>query len=826
MKKLVSLLLVAVLLFPTLAFAACQDNTTQLDAPANVAVSDSGLVTWDAVDNATGYVVYLNGQAQTEIADTSYQIVATNAEISVYVVAVADGYTDSKASATVVYSTVVEITPTSVAIAGSSEVRAGQTVQLTAKVADEADQTVVWSVEEGAEYVTIDDDGVVSAKSDVKGDKIVVVRATSVANGATTTKSLNVLARTQLTADMLAKFANVDTIGFDGFLTIDYYTYGTPRRHKGTTTLPVHTALDGTHWYAQYTDNSAGLTGELFYSKYDDPDDGKSYAYQDELNFLNQVEQTPLVDSRGERSTWEKSGYYNNLKNLKVSDFVFDENEWRWTYCGKNPYEMTTRIVSSADPYAFAVDANQPFSLLIDEGEILGLYVKSGDDHSVSSQYIAVQKLFVAINTDSSVEVKSIKKFAEQPFQAELNQAIENMRNLKAYTLDFRYDTMMNTSSAVKTGFYEIINPTDCFFRDYTTGTDSNGNTILNFDNEAVYGFRKISDNLYNTYSYATDTIYDVDPDKFDTMDTKTRTLRCDRAFNGSFDKAKPTFAFSGALFTQYQVNRVYDPNTGVEHVSTDYYVDRELCYMASTLYCGIGNDIALYGMFASDGIFEGQMAPTCLTVETVNGKPYITQASFFYYLGSLYGTIVISYDNFVAADQPLTEATTVPAEQEERLAAMAQRVIPASWAEVNIITKATNDSGKEYDRPIRLAQYLEEQLFVNEANPIAAVPFFGVDTCLGDTFGFATAMLRQRGGENYTMPCVSLYYDVALDSNYTIDSSLAKIKSLLTKNGFVTNTYGEYVKGNVIISVTDDGLDLIIYVWNKTILKTEQLGK
>ena len=68
----------------------------------------------------------------------------------------------------------------------------------------------------------------------------------------------------------------------------------------------------------------------------------------------------------------------------------------------------------------------------------------------------------------------------------------------------------------------------------------------------------------------------------------------------------------------------------------------------------------------------------------------------------------------------------------------------------------------------------------------------------------------------SYMTKCVSIYYDVPLDVNYTIDSSLAKIKAFLAKKGFTTNTYGEYVStdGKVVIKVTDEGMDLIIYVW------------
>ena len=53
----------------------------------------------------------------------------------------------------------------------------------------------------------------------------------------------------------------------------------------------------------------------------------------------------------------------------------------------------------------------------------------------------------------------------------------------------------------------------------------------------------------------------------------------------------------------------------------------------------------------------------------------------------------------------------------------------------------------------------------------------------------------------------------------------MVKIKKLLTDNGFTQNSYGEYVNGNVIVFVSDEGLDLTIYAWNKSITDNGQLG-
>lgn len=824
MKRFISLFLAVVLLLPAMMFAACNENTPEtLATPQNVAVDGNGRVVWSAVDNATGYQLVIDGQRQQEtLTKNEYLLPSTNKKVTIAVIAVAKGYKDSNVSETVTFVGKADKPDVpeqlKVAIGGPSEVRAGQTVKLTAKInGTKAD--VTWSVVEGGEYISVDDKGNVTAKADVKGDKIACIRATSVENkDVFAERQISLLAKTVLTQQMLDDFANNAKVAFEGFLTIDYYSYGS-NEHKGTNTLPLHTAMDGEHWYAEYTNSSAGITKEIFFSK-----DSEGYACQDSVDFANNVQQIRMTENDRE-ITWEQAGLYNSLQGLSLSDFRFDNDTWRWTYVASDYYELTKKIVAAADPYNFVVDDENSFSLLVDEDGVLGVCVESGVDHSLSNIYWAEQRLIAAANTDSSVEVKAIQKY-ESPLSAELQtnlrEAIANMKSLKAYTLDFMQTIYLSGSGGNRqTGFYEIVTPTDCFFRDYTPGKDSEGNKTYKFDEENVYGFRKITDDSYNSYHCAADSIYYVDPDKFDSLDEKTRTLRPDRAYDGSFDNAKPTFDFSEQLFDKVVEQTKYDADK--HDVSYNrYFVVADMCNVATTMYYGIGNDVALYGMFASDGIFSGMYDPTSVDVEKINGKYYITRAEFFFYLGNMYGTVEINYGNFVSQDEELTSATTVPEAQAARIGALEVRSVPTDWSTVNVLIKKSDDDENGHDVPVRAANYFAKRLFAGIDNPI---PFFGATDCLADTFGFAYETLRARGGEKYTMPCVCIYYDVPLDINYTIDSSMVKIKKLLTDNGFTQNSYGEYVNGNVIVFVSDEGLDLTIYAWNKSITDNGQLG-
>ena len=61
MKKLISLCLVLAMLLP--ALAACDEKV--LSAPQNVVLSETGLLTWDAVENAEGYIVTIGDKTYT-----------------------------------------------------------------------------------------------------------------------------------------------------------------------------------------------------------------------------------------------------------------------------------------------------------------------------------------------------------------------------------------------------------------------------------------------------------------------------------------------------------------------------------------------------------------------------------------------------------------------------------------------------------------------------------------------------------------------------------------------------------------------------------------
>ncbi len=69
LKRLLSVMLAAALSLSVLSFVACGK---QLDTPANVAVAQDGTISWDAVENATEYVLKINSE-EIKTSETSYK---------------------------------------------------------------------------------------------------------------------------------------------------------------------------------------------------------------------------------------------------------------------------------------------------------------------------------------------------------------------------------------------------------------------------------------------------------------------------------------------------------------------------------------------------------------------------------------------------------------------------------------------------------------------------------------------------------------------------------------------------------------------------------
>lgn len=773
MKKL--LCVISIILCVVFLFVAC-DNTTEketLSSPKGLKVSETGLITWNAVENASGYIVTING-VKNEVTETQYQ--GNSSESFTFsVVATAEGYNNSPSTMTLTYtpsSTIIPddpIIPTpnldgvTVAIKGTSEVRSGKTVTLTANVSGAEDTSVTWAIIEGGAFATVDENGIVTA-NEVSGDKTIIVTATSVANNEkSATKVMTVVARPELTQEMLDYIANQDKIAFEGYVNINIYSIGLFEKLETTYATVIKTSLDGTNWYAEYENASAGIKSALYYKSHN------GLACQVSVSFMNEESYTPMVENDKEVK-WADSGLYNNFVGLTVDDFIFDEDIWRYKYVG-NDETLVQRMVASANPYDFKA---KEFSLIIDDGEVVGIYALSGDHYEILEGYRAVQELFVAVGIGETVEVPTIAKYSHNEIHDDLQVALDNMHALSSYKLTFKEITKSYLSTSyVESGFTEYITEDLYYFVPFSVSYDTYGKEVHTDDLTNTYGYKKMLDGLYNSFYSTEDGGYSAN-----------------RAFEGDINDAKPSFAFAPELFRTFYKDE--------EDGSITYYVDSVMSSVASTFYYSVGNsDVNMYGIFATEGYTS---TVDSFTPFVVVKDGYIQSACFYYYLGSLYGVVELTYSDFNETEVP--EGVDVDFET---------RNVPTSWDELTIEVSIDSSSTSE-DETMNALTYLKK--FFDDEEIGEKLPFFG--DVLGDTYGFGMTSYRIPYGTTNAEPSIIMYYDVPLDLDYTIDSSLNAIGKYLESLGFEKNGGGEYILGDVCILPMDNSLDLIIYVWKK----------
>ena len=766
MKKLVSLILIVIL---TLTAFACDKKQEKLATPTGVTATATGLISWNAVENATGYKVNVNGQSyQTE--STSYQVQSVINDFTYSIIATAEGYEDSDATQTFIFKGQgnPNINPPAsdvkISINGPSEIKSGGSAKLTASVTGIFDVSVTWAVTKGAEYLSVDNKGNLTAV-EVDSDKVVEVEVRSKkVTDAFATKTLTIVAKTVLTQDMLDAL-NSAHISFTGNVNIDLYndsSLSSSTVPEQTHTTIISTAMDGTNWYAEYENASVGMVTPLYYKKVDNK------PCQVGVNFMNEEEYFPMTDDFGVEMTWDEAGLYNSLAGLKVSDFTFDEESWRYVYTGSDE-TLIARVIASANPYDFVTDN---LALIIAKGEIVGIYSKSQPDYTIAVGYKAIQHLTVSFDCgEDSVVVPTIEKYSHDDIHDALNEAVQNMQELTSYNVEFLDLNMNFTGSGyTESGFSETITEDVVHFRPFNVKTSVSGSEFVYVEN-GEYGYKKVGENLYNAY-----------------YNNGNGTYTASRAYTGSMDSTKPTFAFAGEIFRSYSEN---------EDGSMTYFVDEPMSSVASTFFYGVGNDINLYGIFAARAVYDNTSFTPYVTVK----DGYITEACFYYNIGGLmYGVIEIVYSDFNNASL-----------SEEEIPTFEKRELPTSWSQLTVIKSAEGSSTDE-DEEVNALEYFKEMFNDNDIE--SKLPFFG--EAIGDTYGFGLTTYYVKDKTMYS--AVVLYYDVPLDTDYTITTSLNAVYNYLKAEGFTQVDATTFVKDGIAVSPVDENLDFMIYVYKYTV--------
>ena len=819
--KIICIVLAAVILIgggvaAIIVIATKKPNVTKLEAPQNLSVSASGTVAWNKVENAEYYHVFLNNDAdgvKTEV--TKYKLTDLTSDCRIKVKAYA-GNVESDFSNEVTFRATT-IKPSfkiavSVTVNGAEtdSVKAGETVELNAKLLNAPEGTaddVIWEIVNGeGDVEKVEQTGnKLTLKSDISlsGNKLITVRARSKAdNTVYVEKSFTVNAKTVLTQAMLDKVANSNVLAFDGFIGLNVYNVvlGQKTGLVSSSSVTIRTAMKESNgennWFAEYENASLGIKQSIYCKKYNDK------ACEVSINFKNEENYTPMKDDNGNDLSWNDSGYYNNFKGLKVSDFVFDENSWRWKYVG-NDSRVVYKMIASANPYSFLLGDKGYFELILDdedgESEIIGICSVADDDYSIVSGKATVQSLFVSLDVGENVKVPTIAAYEsvddykdESKKQAylHLREAIQNMQALNTYKTSYLNTSAMLGQSITSTEGYEATVTDDVvYYKKYSQSIAGS----YKFTDQNSYGYKTTSvDGLYNSFFYEKETTGDG------------YYYKPSRAYEGDFKKARPSFDFVAEIFSAYAYNE--------ENGYTVFATDDILSNVATTFYYGVGNDISIYGLFAQLGSVNGNTFPTQVVIEQVNGKYYITSAAFYYSILSygLYGVVDIEYSDFDTAE---IEPETLELIEKTEL-----RQIPSKWEQITVIEQT---QGTDEELNIRGDEYLQKFFSAEKGNyelkglTVEEVPFFGIP--LGDCYGFGMAQTYMPANGT-RVKSLKLFYDVPLSLSFTIDESLTKVYDYLKDCGFTADQNGEYRKNgsNLVIKVADESLDFFIYLWTE----------
>ncbi|MDY4187262.1 MAG: hypothetical protein SOX77_05395 [Candidatus Borkfalkiaceae bacterium] len=813
LKRIICLVIVSLLILSAGACVKLSPEDKTLAAPTGISVSQTGRVKWNEAENAEGYTVFIDGEKEADVTSTVYDLTDLTKTQQIYVKAFASGYETSPASETVTFNAIIpkpDDKDLKVALSCTvngkevSTVKNGETVIFAANVSgseDENDKKVKFTVEnpDGAlTEVSRTDTAITFTANEVSGDKPVKVTAVCVADEkVSVTKAVTVVAKTELTQGMLSALCGErEAASFDGFVLIDVYKEVDLGDEVITTfvqsnTVTMRTAMEKGRWFAEFENANTGISQQIFCES-----DDEGYACETGIDFKNQERRLPVKDENGEKITWHDSGYYNGFKGLTLADFDFDSENWRWRYVHAGDARVKN-IVSSCDPYNFYVSNETTFELIIDGGEVIGICAVSGKDYSIVSGYMAIQKLFVSLDTSENAVVPQmpvytkIEDYTDAATKAEyrkLQAAIANMQALDSYKTEFiNISAMRGLTTTSVSGYQEIVTDGICYFRPYDSRLSAEEDK---YTDSSSYGYRDNGDGTYNTF-FAGETGFEPT-----------------RAYKGDFKNIKPSFDFCAEIFNR---GCYVDEENGL----TRFVADEAMSTVASLFYYGVGNDISLYSLFATVATSGSTEFATYVDVQQVDGEYYIVASGFYYSIDAqgIYGVVDITYSDFNSA--------TVSDGISAAIGAFKAKRIPSSWADVSIIVSTESDELKQADK------FFEENFFGKGNVPalsgieISDIPFFGdADNGLGDCFGLGMIQkyIKSTASGNKTIDTIKLYYDVPLGTDYTIDASLDTLDKFLKLKGFekATDGSGEYRKAgcNLVIRPADESLDLFVYIW------------
>lgn len=354
--------------------------------------------------------------------------------------------------------------------ASASQIKKGDSVQVTARVTGAKNTKVTWSVSH-PDVVSVDENGLVTMVGDINIDTIITVTATSVENSTVkATKTLIAKAPVvdgrvgELTSDMLVAIGN-PSITVTGTVTDVYNDIATPANSSNEVYEFTVEMADGAwrgSWNHQGSKNV--IVNNYRRGDKDGIKDQNGNSGHEMLEMIidknNTVYAKSIKDYMSFPAVWESQHLWNHLSNLNVNKFTYDveNNVYKYNIDPENIDDMylMTYFAFSLTPILGNEDTFMELYLYVEDGKITKLVAQTavemlGNDpeNPDATQYTVISLDFSNVGT---TVVPDPAPYEAAQYADKLEAAFEKMKDATNYT----FYVVDNMNAMPDTGDYNI----------------------------------------------------------------------------------------------------------------------------------------------------------------------------------------------------------------------------------------------------------------------------------------------------------------------------------------------------------------------------------
>ena len=354
--------------------------------------------------------------------------------------------------------------------ASASQIKKGDSVQVTARVTGAKNTKVTWSVSH-PDVVSVDENGLVTMVGDINIDTIITVTATSVENS-TVKATKTIIAKApvvdgrvgELTSDMLVAIGN-PSITVTGTVTDVYNDIVTPANSTNEVYEFTVEMADGAwrgSWNHQGSKNV--IVNNYRRGDKDGIKDQNGNSGHEMLEMIidknNTVYAKSIKDYMSFPAVWESQHLWNHLSNLNVNRFTYDvENDvYKYNIDPENIDDMylMTYFAFSLTPILGNEDTFMELYLYVEDGKITKLVAQTavemlGNDpeNPDATQYTVISIDFSKVGT---TVVPDPTPYEAAQYADKLEAAFEKMKDATNYT----FYVVDNMNAMPDTGDYDL----------------------------------------------------------------------------------------------------------------------------------------------------------------------------------------------------------------------------------------------------------------------------------------------------------------------------------------------------------------------------------